>query len=161
MRYGWFRFAIALLAIGAVAALVSGAYSAGFVAGAGTSATSTSPWIHGGFYGMSGIVGLVVTILMLVILFRVLSFIFWRRAFAGRGPWAPGAPGDPTFEAWHAGRPGGWHARRWEARTAAFEEWHRRAHEAGQGGPATGQTPGQTWGQTPGAASGPGPGLQI
>ncbi len=132
MRYGGgFRLVIALLLIGAFAALTAGAYSAGFVAGAGANATNASPWVYGGFYGVSGIIGLIVTILILVIVFRILSFAFWRRSHAEwterRGPnGEPLGPGD-----WHG--PWGWHGRRgyWqEARRQMFDDWHREAHQA-------------------------------
>jgi uncharacterized membrane protein len=146
--WGGFRLLVALLILGVFAAVASGAYSAGYVAGAGTTATNTSPWIYGGFYGISGIVGLIVTILILVIIFRILSFVFWRRAFE-RGPWGPGAEGTATYQ----GRYPGWHhGRRWHARQAAFEEWHRRAHEtrpdqpANGGQSATGPSSGGPWG---------------
>jgi uncharacterized membrane protein len=136
---------VALLVVGAVAALTAGAYSAGFVAGAGSSATNVSPWVSGGTFGVSGIVGLIVTVLILVIIFRVMSLIFWRHGRHGwdrwsegrEGPAGPGGPG-PWYPGWRHGR---WQ----ESRQAAFEEWHRHAHEAatsqpsgGPGGPAAG-----------------------
>jgi hypothetical protein len=134
---GAFRLLVALLILGAFAAVASGAYSAGFVAGAGSTATSTSPWVYGGFYGVSGIVGLIVTVIILIIIFRVMSLLFWHR-FHTWGSWADSGPrtgteGTATFEQWHPGWHGGWHSRRWEARQAAFEEWHRRAHQPAAG----------------------------
>ena len=134
---GLFRFLVALLAVGAVAALVSGAYSAGYVAGAGTNAAGTSPWVYGGFYGVSGIVGIIVTILIIAIVFRILGMLFWHnhwRSWA-EGPNGPQGrtPGDWTY-GWH----GGWRARRWEARQAFLEDWHRRTHEAQSQSGATG-----------------------
>jgi hypothetical protein len=54
MRHGGgFRLVAVLLVIGMVAALTAGAYSAGFVAGAGTNATNVSPWVYGGVFGAS------------------------------------------------------------------------------------------------------------
>jgi hypothetical protein len=147
MRHGGgFRFLFALLVVGAVAALTAGAYSAGFVAGAGSSATTASPWVYGGAFGASGIVGLIVTVLILVIIFRVMGFIFWGGRHPGWHRWpegpegtaGPGAAGD-----WHPG----WHHGPWsEARRAGFEEWHRRAHEAGPSQPASGGPSGPTAG---------------
>jgi uncharacterized membrane protein len=145
--WGGFRLLVALLILGAFAAVASGAYSAGYVAGAGTTATNTSPWVYGGFYGISGIVGLIVTIIILVIILRILSLIFWHRdpwgSWTGEGP-RPGAEGTATYHGWY---PGWHHGHRWYARQAAFEEWHRRAHESrpeqtpnggATGGPANG-----------------------
>lgn len=142
MRYGGgFRLLGVLLVIGVVAALTAGAYSAGFVAGAGTNATNVSPWVYGGAFGASGIVGLIVTVLILVVIFRVLRFAFWGHAHGGwdrRGPGAsagPGGPGGPAGWGWHEER---WHGGPWHsARRAAFDEWHRRSHEE-----QSGQTPG-------------------
>ncbi len=141
---GGFRLLGALLVIGVIAALTAGAYSAGFVAGAGTNATNVSPWVYGGAFGASGIVGLIVTVLILVMIFRVLTVrvlgprprrlgsprtrrLGWPAGLSGPG--GPGGWGWPE-ERWHGGP---WHS----ARRAAFEEWHRRAHEE-----QSGQTPG-------------------
>jgi hypothetical protein len=145
MRHGGgFRLLGALIVIGVVAALTAGAYSAGFVAGAGSSATNVSPWVYGGAFGASGIVGLVVTVLILVIIFRVMRFAFWGGAHGGwdrGGPGGPGGPGDPLGPGGRGG-PGGWgrHEGRWHsARQAAFDDWHRRAHDAEP--PAAGTSP--------------------
>jgi hypothetical protein len=128
MRYGGgFRLLGVLLVIGVVAALTAGAYSAGFVAGAGTNATNVSPWVYGGAFGASGIVGLIVTVLILVVIFRVLRFAFWSHAHGG---WDRRGPGGSAPAGGHGGP---WHS----ARRAAFDEWHRRAHEE-----RSGQTPG-------------------
>ena len=141
MRHGGgFRLIGALLVVGVVAALTAGAYSAGFVAGAGSGATNASPWVYGGAFGASGIVGLIVTVLVLVVVFRVLRFAFWghsRAAWERGGPGRPGGPGDDGWnrhdEHWHGGPWGGgpWHS----ARRAAFDEMHRRAHGEQPGQP--------------------------
>jgi hypothetical protein len=157
--WGGFRLLVALLILGAFAAIASGAYSAGYVAGAGTTA-NTSPWVYGGFYGISGIVGLIVTVIILVIIFRILSLVFWHRfhtwgSWTGEGP-RPGTEGTATYQGWY---PGWHHGRRWYARQAAFEEWHRRMHEAGPGqAPDGGQSnSGQTGGQSSTGPSSGGP----
>jgi uncharacterized membrane protein len=144
MRYGGgFRLVAALLVIGVVAALTAGAYSAGFVAGAGTNATNVSPWVYGGAFGASHIVGLIVTILILVMMFRVMRFAFWGHAHGGwdrRGPGFTGGPGEPGGPSGPGGWGRGWHGEHWHsARQAAFDDWHRRAHGAEP--PATGSTP--------------------
>ncbi len=135
---GGFRLLGTLLVIGVIAGLTAGAYSAGFVAGAGTSATNVSPWVSGGAFGVSGIVGLIVAVLILMVIFRVLRFAFWGHAYRGwdrRGRGGPGGPGDPAGPGWREER---WHGGPWHAaRRAAFDEWHRRAHEE-----QSGQTPG-------------------
>jgi len=102
---GGFRLLGVLLVIGVIAALTAGAYSAGFVAGAGTSATNVSPWVYGGAFGASGIVGLIVTVLILVVILRVLRFAFWATPTeAGTAadqtarvdPAGPADPADPA-----------------------------------------------------------------
>jgi uncharacterized membrane protein len=142
---GFFRLLIALLVLGAFAAVASGAYSAGYIAGAGS--TASNPWVYGGFYGLSGIFGLIVTIFILVIIVRILSMLFWGRhhSWAGSGagdqagPGAPGAAGQGGPGPWYPGWHHGWYGGR---RQAMFDEWHRRAHEAQTnqqpGGPSTG-----------------------
>ena len=155
MRHGGgFRLLGASLVVGVIAALTAGAYSAGFVAGAGSGATNASPWVYGGAFGASGIVGLLVTVLILVVIFRVMRFAFWGHGHGGwahggwdrggpgdfRGPGGQSGPGGPDFRG--PGAPGkwGWHADQWQsARQAAFEDWHRRAHDE-----SSGQTPGET-----------------
>src|SRR5450759_527089 len=72
MRYGGgFRFLAALLVVGVIAALTAGAYGAGYAAGAGPNA-SVSPWVYGGFIGFGNVIGLIVTIFVLVMIFRVM-----------------------------------------------------------------------------------------
>ena len=141
MRHGGgFRLLGILLAIGLVAALTAGAYSAGFVAGAGSSATNASPWVYGGAFGASGIIGLFVTVLILVVIFRIMRFAFWGHAYRGwdrHGPGAPGGPGGPG----EPGEPGGWGwpADHWHSRRQAmFDDWHRRAHGGTAGSPPAG-----------------------
>ncbi|MGD0862088.1 MAG: hypothetical protein ABSA21_04940 [Candidatus Limnocylindrales bacterium] len=137
MRYGGgFRLLAALLAIGVVAALTAGAYGAGYVAGAGSNAANVSPWVYGGFFGVSQVVGLIVTIFILVVMFRLMRFAFWRHAQGAwnrggprgsEGPTDTDGPAGPGDWGWRGER---WHGERWQsARQAAFDEWHRRAHD--------------------------------
>jgi hypothetical protein len=131
MRHGGgFRLLAVLLLVGGVAALTGGAYSAGFVAGAGTNGTTTSPWLYGGAYGASGVIGLVVTVVVLILVLRIVRFAFWRHSFDDWGHGGPGwgSPDGPGTHAWsrHGGRG---HGEPWRsARQAAFDEWHRQAH---------------------------------
>ena len=147
MRYGGgFRFLVALVFVGIIAALTAGAYAAGFAAGAGSNA-SVSPWVSGGFAGLGSVLGLIVTIFVLVMIFRVMAFAFWGHSRRGwdRGPGGPGGPDGSAF-----GGPGfhrGWHHSGWQSsRQEAFDEWHRQSHER-----SSGQVPGTPSG---GAAAG-------
>jgi hypothetical protein len=163
---GGFRLLGFLLVIGVIAALTAGAYGAGYVAGAGVNAANGSPWVYGGFFGASGIVGLIVTIIILMVLFRLLRFAFWGHAHGAfdrggpGGPWGPGGlgpegPGGPGGFGGPGG-PHGWgrHGERWQsARQAAFDDWHRQAHEQQSATPTGGATPDAAPGQNPGAAS--------
>ncbi|HEX7612055.1 MAG TPA: hypothetical protein VF371_04705 [Candidatus Limnocylindrales bacterium] len=130
MRYGGgFRFLAALLVVGVIAALTAGAYGAGYAAGAGTNA-SVSPWVYGGFIGFGNVIGLIVTIFVLVTIFRVMLFAFWGRRGGGwdRRPGGPMGPDGTPFAGpgFHRGRhDSGWQS----ARLAAFDEWHRHSHE--------------------------------
>ena len=143
MRHGGgFRLLGALLVVGVIAALTAGAYSAGFVAGAGSGATNASPWVYGGAFGASGIVGLIVTVLILVVIFRVMRFAFWGHAHGGWDRHGPGFAGGPGGPGGPSG-PGnwGWHAEQWRSnRQAVFDDWHRRAHDE-QAGTTPGSTP--------------------
>jgi hypothetical protein len=160
MRHGGgFRLLGVLLMLGVVAALTAGAYSAGYVAGAGTGATNVSPWVSGGAFGASGIVGLIVTVLILVVLFRVIRFAFWGHAYNGwerRGPGFEGGPGGAGGPGGPGGPgPWGWRGEHWRSnRRAAFDDWHRRAHDE-QPGQWTGSAPtgGMPTGGTPAGGS--------
>ena len=99
MRYGGgFRFLVALVFVGIIAALTAGAYAAGFAAGAGSNA-SVSPWVSGGFAGLGSVLGLIVTIFVLVMIFRVMAFAFWGHSRRGwdRGPGGPVGPDGTPF----------------------------------------------------------------
>jgi hypothetical protein len=86
MRHGGgFRFLAALVLVGVLAALTAGAYGAGYAAGAGSNAT-VSPWVYGGFIGFGNVVGLIVTIFVLVMIFRVMTFAFWGHHRGVRRP---------------------------------------------------------------------------
>jgi uncharacterized membrane protein len=167
---GGFRLLAFLAVIGVIAALTAGAWGAGYVAGAGANAANGSPWVYGGFFGVSQIVGLIVTIFILVMLFRVMRFAFWGRRgdWETHGPWGrggfgPGGFGGPEGPAGFApGGHHGWgrHGERWQAaRQAAFDDWHRQAHgeQPGQtppSGAAPGANPGANPDATPGATPG-------
>lgn len=143
---GGFRFLAALLVVGVIAALTAGAYGAGYAAGAGSNA-SVSPWVYGGFVGMGNVVGLIVTIFVLVMIFRIMHFALWGRHRGGwdRGPRGPIGPDGAAFAG--PGFHHGWHDSGWQsARRAAFDEWHRQSHEK-----QTGQAPS---GSAGGAAAG-------
>jgi hypothetical protein len=131
---GGFRFLAALLVVGVIAALTAGAYGAGYAAGAGTNA-SVSPWVYGGFIGFGNVVGLIVTIFVLVTIFRVMSFAFWGHHRVGPDG---GSFAGPGFK--H-----GWHGSDWQsARQDAFDEWHRHSHERESGGAPLDPTGGAT-----------------
>jgi hypothetical protein len=146
MRHGaGFRVLAALLLLGFIAFITAGAYGTGFVAGTGSTATNVPPWAYGGAFGVGHVIGLVVTILVLIVMFRVIGLILFggrHRGWAHHGYWGPegdadrGGPGE-----WH-GSPG-WHRSEWrEAGQARFDELHRRAHETEP--PATGSSPTDT-----------------
>src|ERR1035437_8837644 len=155
MRHGGgFRFLAALVLVGVLAALTAGAYGAGYAAGAGSNAT-VSPWVYGGFIGFGNVVGLIVTIFVLVMLFRVMSFASWGRGRGGwdRRPSGPMGPNDPVGPDGAAfvgpGFRRGWHDSGWQsARRDAFDEWHRRSHERSSGqspdAPSGGATAGRS-----------------
>jgi hypothetical protein len=134
MRYGGgFRFLAALLVVGVIAALTAGAYGAGYAAGAGPNA-SVSPWVYGGFIGFGNVIGLIVTIFVLVMIFRVMHFAFWGRRGGSwdRRPGGPMGPDGTPFAG--PGFHHGWHdSGRQSARQAAFDEWHRHSHERESG----------------------------
>jgi hypothetical protein len=106
--------------------MTAGAYGAGYAAGAGSNAT-VSPWVYGGFIGFGNVVGLIITILVLVMIFRVMTFAFWGHH---RGGWD--RPDRPAFAG--PGFRHGWHDSGWQsARQDAFDEWHRHSHERSAG----------------------------
>ncbi|MGA2512097.1 MAG: hypothetical protein ABSG37_00550 [Candidatus Limnocylindrales bacterium] len=134
---GGFRVLAALLVLGFITVLAAGAYGAGFVAGSGSGTTGVSPWAYGGAFAAGHLIGLLVTVLVLILIVRLIGLAVFgghHRAWARRGYWRSG---DDAGSAGPGNRPGGWHGSEWrDARQAAFDEFHRRAHTAGP--PATG-----------------------
>lgn len=150
MRYGsGFRVMAAIILLGVIGLLTAGAYGAGFAAGQSSGVTNVAPWAYGGAFGAGHVIGFVVTILVLIILFRLIALVLFghrHRAWGHHGYWhgegdsgtgcAPGS--GPSFG------PGGWHRSEWRhAGQAAFDEFHRQAHgndvpPAGAGGPGGG-----------------------
>ncbi len=130
MRHGGgFRVLAALILVGVIAALTAGAYGAGYAAGSASGVTNVSPWVYGGAFGASHVIGFIVTVLVLIVLFRVLVFGFvgHRHPWWGRhGYWSEaGNPGGSM----PAGGPGEWHRGEWrDAAQAAFDDYHKRAH---------------------------------
>jgi hypothetical protein len=107
--------------------ILNGVYQAGVNAGL----SGDRNWGHGpGFFPPFPL-----------ILLGILVYIGWKRRWFGGGPSGPGGPGGP------GGRgPGGGPPR-------FFEEWHRRAHEAGReqppAPPASQAAPGNPWTPAP------------
>lgn len=130
MRRGtWVRIVGALLAVGAVATLMAIAYGAGFSDGSVTDTRNVQPWVFGGAFVGWHIVGLIVSVFVLVLVFRLMAlavfghrYSHWDRAASGGfGP--AGQPGPGTWR-------GGWHHGDWRSSGQAFfDEWHRQAHE--------------------------------
>jgi uncharacterized membrane protein len=138
MRYeGGFRFLAALTLLGLIGILALGAFGAGFAAGSASGAGGTV-WVHGGYWP-GQILGLLVTILVAVILFRLIAMVLFghrhcHRAWAHHRRWRDWDEADRFGPP--AG-PGGWHRSEWrEAGQAYFDELHRQAH--GTEPPATG-----------------------
>ncbi|MGA3029704.1 MAG: hypothetical protein ABSE58_03055 [Candidatus Limnocylindrales bacterium] len=128
MRHGGgFRVLAALVLVGVIAALTAGAYGAGFAAGSTSGATNVSPWVYGGAFGAGHVIGFFVTVLVLIVLFRVLVFAFvgHRHPWWGRrGYWRGGSEGTMPADG-----PGGWHRGEWrDAAQATFDDYHNRAH---------------------------------
>jgi hypothetical protein len=119
---------VAVLAVGGGLIAVT-AYQAGVgtavttaVAEGGNVVTTVPAWGYGYGYGWHpggfGIFGLLFGLFFLFLILGLIRAIFW----GGRRGWGPG--GGPG--AWGPGR--GW----WETRAhEGFDEWHRRAHDAG------------------------------
>ena len=152
MRYGGgFRFLAALLLLGVIGLLTAGAYGAGYAAGSG-SGTAASPWAYGGAFGAGNVIGFFVTILVLLIVFRLIMIAIFgghRRAWAHHGYWRGEGDADRFGPGYGPGfGPGGWHRSEWrEAGQAAFDDFHRRAH--GTEPPAAGGPVGQTGATAP------------
>ncbi len=130
MRQGsGFRVVAAIVLLGVVALISAGAYAAGFAAASPSGTTTMAPWAYGGAFGAGHVIGFIVTIIILIVMFRLIGLIFFghrRRAWGHYGYWH--GEGD-------AGRfgpgvgPGEWHRGEWgPAGQAAFDEFHRRAH---------------------------------
>lgn len=144
MRYGGFRVVAALVLIGLVAALTGGAFAAGFSAGAGTNATGVSPWVYGGAFGVSHILGFFIAILVLVLILRLLfgGAVARRRRYWGGPAWA--YRHHRHYGYWGNTQPDDWQRGPWhDPRQEAFDYWHQRAHETGATGtPETSAAPG-------------------
>ena len=161
MRYGGgFRALAALLLLGFIGLVTAGAYGAGFAAGQGSGVTTIAPWAYGGAFGAGHVIGFLVTIFVLIVIFRlfmVAAFGHRRRAWGRHGYWRgegdaagfgpggrPGSPmggpmGGPGGDRPDFG-PSGWHRSEWrEVGQSYFDEFHRRAH--GEVPPAPGSTP--------------------
>ena len=148
MRYGsGFRVVAALVLLGVIGLLTAGAYGAGFAAGQSSGVTNVAPWAYGGAFGAGHVVGFVVTILVLIILFRLIALVLFshrHRAWGHHGYWH----GDGDADRFGPGSgpsygPGGWHRSEWrQAGQAAFDEFHRQAH--GNDAPTAGGGPADT-----------------
>jgi hypothetical protein len=150
----------ALLLLGFIGLVTAGAYGAGFAAGQGSGVVTTPAWAYGGAFGAGHLIGFLVTIFVLIVIFRlfmIAAFGHRRRAWGQHGYWRGegdaagfgpggrpgGAMGSPM------GAPGGdrpgfgpgeWHRSEWrEVGQSYFDEFHRRAH--GEVPPAPGSTP--------------------
>jgi len=152
MRYGsGFRVVAALVLLGVIGLLAAGAYGAGFAAGQSSGVTSVAPWAYGGAFGAGHLLGFVVTILVLIILFRLIALVLFghqHRAWGHHGYWygegdadrgsGSGSGSGPSFGPGYG--PGGWHRSEWRrAGQAAFDEFHRQAH--GSDAPPSSGTP--------------------
>ncbi len=145
MRYGGgFRVLAAVLLLGFIGLITAGAYGAGFAAGSAPGTTTVPAWAYGGAFGAGHIVGFVITILVLLIVFRLVLFAI----FGGHrhGPWGRHAywhgEYDPRFSPGPGAGPwqGGWQRSEWrQAGQAAFDEFHRQAHSSEP--PASGSNP--------------------
>jgi hypothetical protein len=153
MRYGGgFRAFAASLLLGFIGLVSAGAYGAGFAAGSGSGAPPAPAWAYGGAFGAGHVIGFLVTILVLIIIFRLFMLAVFghsRRAWGHHGHWrgygdedrfGPGGPTGGPMGGPMGGRMGGWHRSEWrEVGQPYFDEFHRRAH--GGEPPATGDTP--------------------
>jgi hypothetical protein len=158
----------ALLLLGFIGLITAGAYGAGFATGRGSGIVTTPAWAYGGAFGAGHVIGFLVTIFVLIVIFRlfmIAAFGHRRRAWthhgygrgegdaAGFGPGGRpgGAMGSPMGGP-GGDRPGfgadGWHRSEWrEVGQSYFDEFHRRAH--GEVPPAPGSTPTPAPGSTP------------
>jgi hypothetical protein len=154
MRHGsGFRALAALVLLGVIGLITAGAYGPGFTAGQASGTTSNlAPWAYGGAFGAAHLVGLVMTILVLILLFRLIAVVLFgghRRAWGHHGHWHGDV--DPSRFGPDAGR-GGWHRSEWRhAGQAAFDEFHRQAHanQAATPGTTPGDAPGTTGADQP------------
>jgi hypothetical protein len=128
---GGFRFLAALAALGLVGILALGAFGAGFAAGSASDAGATV-WVHGGHWP-GQILGFLVTIILVVILFRLIAMALfghrhYHRAWAHQRHWRDWDDADRFGP---PSGPGGWHRSEWrEVGQAYFDDFHRRAHGA-------------------------------
>jgi hypothetical protein len=152
MRHGGgFRFLAALFVMGMVAFVAAGAFVTGLVIGAASNGVTVANW------NGNGVVGVLLTILIVLIVFRIIGFALFghHRAWAHHGYWRGGWDGEPCGPGMgymrhgmgHMGRgmgPGGWQKSEWrDAGQTWFDEFHRRSHEtetpAGGDAPTTDQ----------------------
>jgi hypothetical protein len=160
MRHGsGLRALAALVLLGVIGLITAGAYGAGFAAGQGSGTTSNlAPWAYGGAFGAGHLVGFVLTILVLIMLFRLIAVVLFgghRRAWGHHGYWHGDVDPSrgPGFGPSRQGfGPGGWHRSEWrQAGQAAFDEFHRQAHanQAATPGTTPGGAPGTTGADQP------------
>ena len=138
MRHeGGFRFLAALAVLGLIGIFAVGAFGAGFAAGSASDATANPVWVHDGAFWGGHIIGFLVTILLVLILFRLIVLAIFghhRRSWAHGRHWHDWSDADRFGPG--PGQ-GSWHRSEWrEAGQAYFDEFHRRAH--GTEPPATG-----------------------
>jgi hypothetical protein len=134
-----------------VGILAVAAFGAGFAVGAAQGSISAPAWTYG------GVIGFLITIFIVLILFRMITFAlfghhrrawghhgYWRGDFGpgqfGPGQFGPGQFGPGQFT--HFGRgPRGWqHGEDWrQVGQAWFDDFHGRSH--GSQTPAGGDAP--------------------
>lgn len=131
MRRGtWVRIVGALLVVGAIATLMAIAYGAGFSDGSVTDSRNVQPWVFGGAFVGWHIVGLIVSLFVLLLVFRLMALVVFGRHF---GYWDRAAAGEfgPAGQTGHGPWRRGWRHGDWRSSgQAVFDEWHRQAHEA-------------------------------
>jgi hypothetical protein len=163
MRYGGgFRALAALLLLGFIGLITAGAYGAGYAAGSGSGASPAPAWAYGGAFGAGHVIGFLLTILVLIIIFRLFMLAVFghrRRAWGRHGYWRgdfgpEGSASQGGTANWQGGPMGGWHRSEWrQVGQAAFDEFHRQAHGAQQppagGGPNPKSGPNPTGPTTP------------
>ena len=159
---GGFRVLAALLLLGFIGLITAGAFGAGFAAGSASGPGYAPAWVYGGAFGAGHVIGFLVTIFVLIILFRLIAMAIFghrHRAWRHHGYWRGEGDADRFGSGYGPGfGPGGWHRSEWrDAGQAAFDDFHRRAHgteqpatgPTGAGDPATGATGATPFGGQP------------